>query len=240
MRYPEYYVDEDKENGLEEKNSYEYSEHLRFSAHSYRQSIDENSAALREYQQRYSENSNHSGRNNRSSKEEYYRQSGASSKRHERRVNDRGSRGGQADRRSKLQTRTSHTSTNSGSYEKSIALFGVNGITGHYFLQLAVEAGYHVRALILPGFELEDMTENPNLTLIHGTMDDDTKIHRVIRKAAYVVCMLDDCPQALESSSPETKPLPSNYDFVQKLVPLMSQCLACKVLLYQVSSTSPR
>ena len=98
-----------------------------------------------------------------------------------------------------------------------------------------MEAGYQVRALILPGFELEDMKENPSLTLVHGTMDDQAKIHRVIRKAAYVVCMLNDIPQTLDTTPPTMVAPQSNYEFIQKLVPLMSRCSNCKVLLYQVS-----
>lgn len=125
--------------------------------------------------------------------------------------------------------------SNAEACEKTIALFGVSGVTGNYFLQLAVEAGYHVRALILPGFELEDMKGNPSLTLVQGTMDDQAKIHRVIRKAAYVVCMLNDCPQMIDTTPATIVPTHSNYQFIQLLVPLMSRCATCKVLLYQVS-----
>jgi len=242
MKYPEYYVhdvhddvhDVEKENGIEEEDDdmgFEHSEHLRFSTNSYRQSLDENSAALREYNQRYSNGSNRSKSSRRGTRKDvsnrYSRESrdaSTSSRRHSK----------NEERHSSHHQRSSTSS--STDCEKTIALFGVSGVTGHYFLQLAVEAGYQVRALILPGFELEEMKENPNLTLINGTMDDETNIYRVIRKAAYVVCMLNDCPQTLEPS-PGTNPPPSNYEFIRKLVPLMSKCSSCKVLLYQVSIT---
>lgn len=242
MRYPEYYVDGDdddveKENGFydnddDEEVDYEYAEHLRFTASAYRHSLDENSVALKEYNNRPSAGSNRSadsrGSAAHSSSSNNRRGSEGRSNKHEsaqRRHNNHG----------KQQHRSSKASSTRSSCEKTIALFGANGVTGHHFLQLAVEAGYQVRALILPGFELEDMHGNPNLTLIHGTMDDEAKIHRVIRKAAYVVCMLNDCPQALEPTPAAANP-PSNYDFIQKLVPLMSECSACKVLMYQVSN----
>jgi uncharacterized protein YbjT (DUF2867 family) len=67
--------------------------------------------------------------------------------------------------------------------ENVIAIFGAYGVTGHYFLQLALEAGYHVRALMLPGIVLEDMQGNDNLSLITGTLDDESKIRRVVKNA---------------------------------------------------------
>lgn len=226
----------------------EYSEHLRYSTGSYRNSIDPNSAALKDYNKRYSENSRHSSRLSKGTSAAGSRQSSSSFS--HLRQNNRESHGSSSHRHSSSQNgnrretnitnstsqsrNSKATNTSSSSSEKTIALFGVNGVTGHYFLQLAVEAGYQVRALILPGFELEDMRENPNLRLIHGTLDDVAKIHRVVRKAAYVVCMLNDCPQAIQSSNTPNE-APSNYAFIRKLVPLMSECSACKVLLYQVS-----
>jgi hypothetical protein len=113
-----------------------------------------------------------------------------------------------------------------------VALFGAYGVTGHYFLKLAMEAGYHVRALILPGIVLDDLQDNENLTLVTGTFDEDNKIRRVVRKAAYVVCMLNDCDNPLQKN-PSTAP-PSNFSFMQRLVPIMEKCSACRVLLYQV------
>lgn len=241
MTYPDCYdaTSGDKENGVVHDNEFEFSEHLRFSSNSYRESIDENSAALKEYDNyRYSQDSYGKKSAGSGSHRDYRDSKGSSYSGLEK--SRGGSRSSASEHRrhtnasSKVESRASEV-TNTESCEKTIALFGINGVTGHYFLQLAVEAGYHVRALILPGFELEDMKENPNLTLVHGTMDDQAKIHRVIRKAAFVVCMLNDCPQTLETTTPPTLVNQSNYDFIQKLVPLMSRCSNCKILLYQVS-----
>lgn len=38
--------------------------------------------------------------------------------------------------------------------EETITVFGDYGVTGHYILQLAMEAGYKVRALVLPGITM--------------------------------------------------------------------------------------
>jgi hypothetical protein len=241
MTYPEYYVGDVNENENEfeaEDATLQYSEHLRFSTISYNNNLDENSAAFKENVPGYSEHSRYSdgrlskGAGSRQSHPSN-RESNASSSNH-RSISKSGNDRRQTNQSNMSQSRSSNT-TSSSSCERTIALFGVNGVTGNHFLQLAVEAGYQVRALILPGFELEDMRENPNLTLIHGTLDDEAKIERVIRKAAYVVCMLNDCPQSIEISNENNPPAPSNYHFIQKLVPLMSKCSACKVLLYQVS-----
>jgi NmrA-like family len=249
MTYPEYYdvydvKDAEKENGVVVDDDFALSEHLRFSTNSYRYSIDENSAALKKYNDyRYSEESNgertSASRSNRS-----YRESGGSSLDREppkhrgssdNRKYSHGTMNSSAPMNNSKHTARSSEATSAEACEKTIALFGVNGVTGHHFLQLAIEAGYHVRALILPGFELDEMKENPNLTLVRGTMDDQPKIHRVIRKAAYVVCMLNDCPLMFDTIPPTLAPTQSNFDFVQKLIPLMSRCSNCKVLLYQVS-----
>ena len=235
MRYPDYYLGDVKEVANESENAeaeLQYSDRLRFSAHTNRQSIDENSAALKDSNHRYSGASRE--RDQRLSKGSWSRQShpscreSAGSSSHRNSTSTKGNRR-QTTVSNTSQSQSSKTSRNTAS-EKTIALFGVNGVTGNYFLQLAVEAGYQVRALILPGFELEDMQANPNLTLIYGTLDDDAKIHRVIRKAAYVVCMLNDFPQSMVESASGSTPIPSNFDFIRKLA-----SSPCKVLLYQVS-----
>jgi nucleoside-diphosphate-sugar epimerase len=115
-----------------------------------------------------------------------------------------------------------------------IALFGAYGVTGHYFLKFALEAGYSVRALILPGVVLEDMEGNDKLTLVTGTFEEEHKIQRVVKKAAYVVCMINDCESTLQDDSEPS----NNFSFIQRLVPIMEQCRACPILLYQVSSYS--
>ena len=256
MTYPEYYdVDEaEKENGVVMEDDFVLSEHLRFSSNSFK-SADDDAAALKKYDEYLQSEELNSKRSSGSRSHRGYRESGGSSDinkkppRQERAssstseyrrkyadttISNHDSRNSRNASTSKHDSRNSEIS-NVEACEKTVAVFGVTGVTGHYFLQLAIEAGYHVRALILPGFELEDMKDNPHLTLVQGTMDDQAKIHRVIRKAAYVVCMLNDCPLTLDTVPPTLVATHSNYDFVQKLVPLMSRCSNCKVLLYQVS-----
>lgn len=112
-----------------------------------------------------------------------------------------------------------------------IALFGANGVTGHYFLKFAIEAGYSVRTLVLPGVTLDDMEGNSKLTSVTGNFDEEDKIYRVVRKAAYVVCMLNDCDSTLQDVLGSQQ---SNFAFIQRLVPIMQQCQKCRLLMYQV------
>ena len=259
MTYPEYYeADEtEKENEVVMDDDFELSEHLRFSSHSFK-SVDDEAAALKKYNEYLQSEDLNAKRSSGSRSHRGCRESGGSSDVNKKppRQERVSSRSTSEHRRKYADTTTSKHDSRNGSTskhdsrnseisnveacEKTVAIFGVTGVTGHYFLQLAIEAGYHVRALILPGFELEDMKDNPHLTLIQGTMDDQAKIHRVIRKAAYVVCMLNDCPHTLDTVPPTLVATHSNYDFIQKLVPLMSRCSNCKVLLYQVSGEGNR
>lgn len=121
-------------------------------------------------------------------------------------------------------------STGSNVDEHTIAVFGAYGKTGHYFLQLAMEAGYNVRVLLLPGVEL-DMPESDNLRVITGTFDEERKIQRVISKAAYIVCMLNDCKDIVDGGESMHA---SNFEFIQRLVLTLEQSRSPRVLLYQV------
>jgi hypothetical protein len=119
--------------------------------------------------------------------------------------------------------------------ENVIAIFGAYGVTGHYFLQLALEAGYHVRALMLPGIVLEDMQGNDNLSLITGTLDDESKIRRVVKNASFVVCMLTDCDNTLQDPpSAASHPPATTFDFIKHLCPILEDVGLCQVFLYQV------
>mmetsp|Transcript_39790 Transcript_39790/g.96060 ORF Transcript_39790/g.96060 Transcript_39790/m.96060 type:complete len:387 (+) Transcript_39790:61-1221(+) len=122
-----------------------------------------------------------------------------------------------------------HTSDN------VIALFGAYGTTGQHFLQVALEAGYRVRVLLMPGVEL-DIPASKNLSIVTGTFDEEQKIERVLKKAAYVVCMLNDCTQIMEEKDDESST--SNYRFVQRLVSILEQVRSKRVLLYQASSVA--
>jgi hypothetical protein len=146
--------------------------------------------------------------------------------------------------------------------EETIAVFGAYGVTGHYFLQLAMEAGYKVRALVLPGITLDDVAPaSENLRLITGSFDEEEKVRRVVKSASYVVCLLNDCNKSLqlkrqqedartcaanlENIPPIMHPnrdehdgkpsaCSSNLKFMQTLIPILDELDTCRVLLYQV------
>lgn len=205
---------DDKEN-----SEFHYNEHLRFSLSSYSRSSHQSDDNM---SKRYSRSSLQSD------DDMNKRISGGSSYNHNKRLSR--TKGWQKpsskQHRSSTSTKTTIASSES-SNENTIAIFGAYGVTGQYFLKFALEAGYSVRALTFPGLELDDMVGNDKLTLVEGTFDEEQKLERVVRKAAYVVCMINDC----ESHSND------NFSFIQKLVPIMERCRACRVLLYQVCWT---
>lgn len=211
MKYKPAVYEHEGENDKENDDivgDMEFAEHLRFSTDSYRRSLEQYN------RDRYSETSERRSRSY-GEKQDHHGKTGQS--------------------RSKTKKSIETSSSSKADVESTIALFGAYGVTGHYFLKQAVEAGYHVRVLMIPGVELIDFQGNPNVTLVTGTFDDKEKIYRLIRKAAYVVCMLNDCRQTLQDSSKS----PSNYDFVKLLVPMMGgMSPACRVLLYQVGTWS--
>ena len=164
--------------------------------------------------------------------ESYHRHSSTSTKISDRRIKctDRPSCTSERSKRS------GRTQTSSSQKDNVIALFGAYGVTGHYFLQFALEAGYHVRTLLLPGVQLEDMHGSDNLTVVTGSLDDTNKIRRVVKSASYVVCMLSDCEEDLQhppSAYDGTTPT-STLNFVKLLYPLLEEYGMCRVVLYQV------
>lgn len=116
---------------------------------------------------------------------------------------------------------------------KTIALFGASSPTGHHFLRLALDAGYHVRALVGPGTALED--DFDNVTIVHGSLQDAAKVQEVVYSASYVVCMLVGSTElvtgAHASSKENAAPDHSNNNnkypskallhFVKSLYPMM-------------------
>ena len=136
--------------------------------------------------------------------------------------------------------------------EETIAIFGAYGVTGNHFLKFAMEAGYKVQALILPGMEMNDVACNDNLQLVTGSFDEDEKIRKVVKGATYVVCLLNDCDRSLHHQDQENLPPPigntdeSDVDnsfslslnFMHNLVPILEESATCRVLLYQVSYES--
>ena len=203
MKYKQF---NDKEN-----SDFHYEEHLRFSTSSYggRSSIDSGDYDKNTRKICGGSNYNHNKRMSRTSNM---------------------SRGSNGTKRQSLEKHQSRSKNHHESSDNVIALFGASGVTGHYFLKFALEAGYQVRALVLPGLELNDMEGNENLTLVTGTFDDESKIHRVVRKASYVVCMLNDCENTLRDNS---SPI-NSFEFIQILIPIMEKCQNSNVLLYQV------
>jgi len=126
--------------------------------------------------------------------------------------------------------------------EETIAIFGAYGVTGHYFLQRAIEAGYNIQAMILPGMEMEDVACSKSLRLITGSLNEVDKISEVVKNATYVVCLLNDCDH--ENFNP---PIGNsgdgmddfnNLNFMHNLVPILEGSGACRVLLYEASSLS--
>ena len=203
-------------------DDFDFEEHLRFSTSSYHRSSNiSNGSQTR----KFSGGSNYH-HNKRISRTSQYSNGSAN--------HPTSNRRSQASAQS---AKTSDTTKISAVDDSTIALFGAYGVTGHYFLKFALEAGYNVRVLLWPGIRLEDMEGNPKLTVVTGAYDDDQKVRRVIRKAAYVVCMLNDCDnsKAQNANGSSQQQQQSNYGFIQRLVPLLNEYRKCKVLLYQVS-----
>ena len=127
--------------------------------------------------------------------------------------------------------------------EEIIALFGVHGKTGRYFMERAIEAGYNVKAMIFPGMQMEEYDCIRNLRFITGSHEEEDKIRKVVEKATYVVCLLNDSDE--ENFKPPVGNAPvgkgssgyefNNLNFMHNLVPILEETDSCRVLLYEVS-----
>ncbi|CAB9508693.1 Inherit from NOG: NmrA-like family [Seminavis robusta] len=84
---------------------------------------------------------------------------------------------------------------------ETIALFGVDGRTGHHFLRLALDAGYKVRALVTPTTKLEGQAEFEDLHTVFGTVNEHAKIQEVVYSSTYVVCMVGETALANATQS---------------------------------------
>jgi hypothetical protein len=114
-----------------------------------------------------------------------------------------------------------------------IALYGAYGVTGQYFLQLALEAGYQVRVLLPPGVDLE-MPASSLLKVYIGSMDEESKVKRTLGNAKFVVCMLNDCSYILQEGD-KCIQNSNTLHFVQSLVRVIeNSSKKNRVLLYQV------
>lgn len=110
-----------------------------------------------------------------------------------------------------------------------IAVFGAYGSTGKHFVRLAVDAGYHVRALIPPD-RRSDSLDQANVTLVHGAIDDEKSLKRTLHGTDFVVALLADTLTAKQYSKQ------ANFleNFVGKLYSVMQTEPQIKVFLYQV------
>eukprot|EP00536_Pseudo-nitzschia_multiseries_P010564 jgi/Psemu1/243044/estExt_Genewise1.C_3270013 len=126
--------------------------------------------------------------------------------------------------------------------EETIAIFGANGVTGHHFLQRALEAGYKIKALVQPGMPMTDVAGNQNLRLVTGALDEIEKIREVVFNASYVVCLMNDCADEESIKPPigngEEAYSEFNLNFVHNLVPILEQSDTCRVFLYEASSVA--
>lgn len=113
---------------------------------------------------------------------------------------------------------------------ETIALFGGTGATGKHFLQLALEAGYKVRALVRTPTKVT-ITDN-NLTLIEGSFTDTEKVEETIQGATYVVSMA-----GAPIGFGQTYPKDMMVNFTRLLVPAMKKAKT-KVFLYQAGAFS--
>lgn len=215
-----------------EKENYDddqFMEHLRFSSsfHPRPSNASDQSNSTSSYHGRPT--------HHRGSKESYDSQSkritgGSSYNRNKKFSRTRGSQEG-SERCSTDSRRETCDATCLTTSDNVIALFGAYGTTGQYFLQLALEAGYRVRVLVLPGVQL-DMPPSKHLTIVTGTFDEEDKIQRVIKKACYIVCMVNDCSKIMEDKEDSVNC--SALGFIQRLVGILGESRSNRVLLYQV------
>ena len=101
--------------------------------------------------------------------------------------NSRSSSGDDGDDRRQEQPQNESERSASSSAD-TIALFGAYGPTGHHFFRLALDAGYRVRVLVVPGATLEHDFED--VVTISGSLEDAAKVQETVYSSTYVVCML--------------------------------------------------
>ena len=129
--------------------------------------------------------------------------------------------------------------------QETIAIFGAYGVTGQHFLERAIEAGYNIQALIMPGVNMEDYACIKNLRLITGSLEEVDKIREVVENATYVVCLLNDCDfdhfqppignidDGMGMASPQYDY--NRLNFMHNLIPILENSKTCRVMLYEVS-----
>lgn len=99
--------------------------------------------------------------------------------------------------------------------DNTIALLGATGVVGSVFLQVALDAGWKIRALCRTPSKLK--VQHENLTVIQGGFDDAEKLEVCIAGAAYVV----NVAGAISGVSQYPKDL--NLNLVKALRPMMAK-----------------
>lgn len=101
-------------------------------------------------------------------------------------------------------------------------VFGATGRTGRHFVSIALNEGHKVIALVRNPEKVN--VQNPNLTLIKGSVTDYQEIDTLLSGVDFVICMLGDAE--LQKSQNV------NAMFTKKLIPAMRRA-GVKRFLYQ-------
>lgn len=119
---------------------------------------------------------------------------------------------------------------------ETIALFGATGVTGKYFLKLALEGGFKVQAMVRSKDKLEeDLQKNPSLTITEGDFANAESITATIKGANYVVCMAGG-PMG---QSKQDYPTNLMLNFVTNVTKIIQDTApSVKVFLYQAGAFS--
>jgi hypothetical protein len=127
----------------------------------------------------------------------------------------------------------------------TIALFGANSPTGRHFLRAAVDAGYKVRSLVDGRCSLaEEFADQTACKWVTGSINDASKVKRVLKGVDYVVSFLGDSVETAcsaagrRSKRGQTDKYPAKQltNFVKLLYPLMKKERSIQVFLYQATS----
>lgn len=106
-------------------------------------------------------------------------------------------------------------------------VFGATGRTGRHFISIALNEGHRVIALVRNPEKIDE--QNPNLTLIKGSITDYQTIDELLNGVDFVISMLGDA-QLQKSQN-------VNTEFVKKLIPAMRR-QKVKRFLYQAGGFS--
>lgn len=109
---------------------------------------------------------------------------------------------------------------------QTIALFGL-GPTGQAFCRYAMDAGYHVRALVQP--HESQVALAPQVETVQGSLQENDALRAVLQRADYVVCLLNN--HYYETYIPNTL-----LDFCRRMYPLMMEEPWIQVFFFQVST----